>query len=107
MRWKRGKATKYMSEPRLTIYTPDSLLANPFRMTREMLRDLASRHELACQLTVRDLSAQYWQTFLWFLWVIISSLADTMAWVFLSRAGVVTVVATPRGPHQHEINDGI
>ena len=84
-----------MSEPRITIYTPDSLLASPLRMVREMLRDLVSSRELAWRLTVRDLSAQYRQTFLGFLWAIILPLANTLVWVFLSRSGVVNVSDTP------------
>lgn len=83
-----------MSESRITIYTPDSLLASPLRMVREMLRDLASSRELAWRLTVRDLSAQYRQTFLGFLWAIILPLANTLVWVFLSRSGVVNVSDT-------------
>ena len=84
-----------MTEPPLTIYTPDSLLSSPLRMAREMLRDLASSRELAWRLTVRDLSAQYRQTFLGFLWAILLPLANTLVWVFLSRSGVVNVSDTP------------
>lgn len=91
----RGEGTKEVSEPRITIYTPDSLLASPLRMAREMLRDLVSSRELAWRLTVRDLSAQYRQTFFGFLWAIILPLANTLVWVFLSRSGVVNVSDTP------------
>lgn len=84
-----------MTEPPLTIYTPDSLLSSPLRMAREMLRDLASSRELAWRLTVRDLSAQYRQTFLGFLWAILLPLANTLVWVFLSRSGVVNISDTP------------
>jgi lipopolysaccharide transport system permease protein len=83
-----------MRESRSTIYTPDSMLASPLRMAREMWLDLASSRELAWRLTVRDLSAQYRQTFLGFLWAIILPLANTLVWVFLSRSGVVNVSDT-------------
>ena len=83
-----------MNEMRTTIYTPDSLLSNPLRMAREMLRDLAASRELAWRLTVRDLSAQYRQTILGFLWAIILPLANTLIWIFLSRSGVVSVSDT-------------
>jgi lipopolysaccharide transport system permease protein len=83
-----------MDEQRITIYTPDSLLANPLRMVREMLSDLAASRELAWRLTVRDLSAQYRQTFLGFLWALILPLANTLVWIFLSRSGVVNVSET-------------
>ena len=84
-----------MSEPRVIIYTPDSLLASPFRMVRGMLLDLASSRELAWRLMVRDLSAQYRQTFLGFFWAIILPLSNTVVWIFLSRSGVVNVSDTP------------
>ncbi|MDH3375799.1 MAG: ABC transporter permease [Gammaproteobacteria bacterium] len=83
-----------MSELRITIYTPDSLLANPVSMGREMLRDLAASMQLAWRLTVRDLSAQYRQTFLGFFWAIILPLANTLVWIFLSRSGVVNLSDT-------------
>lgn len=63
-------------------------------MAREMWLDLAASRELAWRLTVRDLSAQYRQTFLGFLWAIILPLANTLVWVFLSRSGVVNVSDT-------------
>lgn len=84
-----------MDKMHTTIYTPDSLLANPFSMAREMLRDLAASRELAWRLTVRDLSAQYRQTILGFIWAIILPLANTLIWIFLSRSGVVNVSDTP------------
>lgn len=84
-----------MSELHITTYTPDSLLSNPLRMWREMLRDLAASRELAWRLMVRDLSAQYRQTFLGFLWAIIMPLTNTLVWIFLSRSGVVNVSDTP------------
>ena len=83
-----------MDEQRITIYTPDSLLINPVKLVREMFRDLVASRELAWRLTVRDLSAQYRQTFLGFLWAIILPLANTLVWIFLSRSGVVNVSET-------------
>jgi lipopolysaccharide transport system permease protein len=59
-----------------------------------MLRDLAASRELAWRLTVRDLSAQYRQTILGFLWAIILPLANTLIWIFLSHSGVVSVSDT-------------
>lgn len=84
-----------MDEPQITIYTPDSLLTTPLKLGREMFRDLAASRELAWRLTVRDLSAQYRQTFLGFLWAIILPLANALIWIFLSRSGVVNVSDTP------------
>jgi len=84
-----------MNELRVTIYTPESMLSNPLKMLREMLRDLIDSRELAWRLMVRDLSAQYRQTLLGFLWAIILPLANTLVWIFLSRSGVVNLSDTP------------
>ena len=84
-----------MSELCVTIYTPDSLLSNPLKMWQDMLSDLAASRQLAWRLAVRDLSAQYRQTLLGFLWAIILPLANTLVWIFLSRSGVVNISETP------------
>jgi len=83
-----------MSKERITIYTPDSSLSTPYVLLREMFSDLLTSRELAWRLMVRDISAQYRQTFLGFLWVLILPLANTMVWIFLSRSGIVNVSET-------------
>ncbi len=76
------------------IYTPDSSLASPGRMLRDMFTDLALGRELAWRLAVRDIQAQYRQTFLGILWAFILPLANTAVWIFLSSSGVVKVAGT-------------
>jgi len=46
----------------ITVYTPDSPIRHPARMLHDMFRDLFAGRELAWQLTVRDIRAQYRQT---------------------------------------------
>lgn len=79
---------------RKTIYTPDSSLASPAKMLRDMFRDLAVGKELAWHLAVRDISAQYRQAFLGLLWAFILPLANTLAWIFLNSSGVVKISDT-------------
>lgn len=83
-----------MTEPTITVYTPDSALANPRTMIRGMLRDLVASQELAWRFAVRDIRAQYRQAFLGILWAFILPLANTVTWIFLSRAGIVSVGET-------------
>jgi len=83
-----------MSELPVTIYTPESSLASPGKMVREMFADLAAGRELAWRLAVRDIQAQYRQAFLGFLWAFILPVANTLAWLFLTGAGIVTVSST-------------
>lgn len=77
-----------------TIYTPDSSLASPGRMLREMFTDLVAARELAWRLAVRDIKAQYRQAFLGILWAFILPLANTFAWIFLNSSGVVKIADT-------------
>jgi lipopolysaccharide transport system permease protein len=80
-----------MPEPIVTVYSPESSLANPARLARAMLRDLIASRELSWRLAVRDVSAQYRQAFLGFMWALILPLANTAIWIFLSMSGIVAV----------------
>ena len=51
-----------MSPLPIKTYTPESSIRNPAKLIREMLYDLVSSRELAWQLAVRDIKAQYRQT---------------------------------------------
>ena len=77
-----------------TVYTPDSSLTNPFVMVRAMFADLWAGRELAWRLTVRDISAQYRQTFLGILWALILPLANTVVWLYLNGTGIVVLQET-------------
>ena len=84
-----------MTELPVSIYTPESPLANPGKLLRDMFRDLGAGRELAWRLAVRDISAQYRQSLLGILWALIIPLANTAVWLYLSAAQVVQVAATP------------
>ena len=56
-----------------------------------MFRDLLASRELAWQLAVRDIKAQYRQTALGLIWAFILPLANTAAWLMIRNAGIVTV----------------
>ena len=87
--------TPHCDDLPVTVYTPDSSLASPGKMLRDMARDLLASRELAWRLAVRDISAQYRQAFLGILWAFILPLANTLVWVFLSGSGVVKISDTP------------
>jgi lipopolysaccharide transport system permease protein len=78
----------------VTVYTPDSSLANPFIMVKGMVADLWSGRELAWRLTVRDVSAQYRQSFLGILWALILPFANTAVWLYLNLTGIVVLQKT-------------
>ncbi|MBN1932345.1 MAG: ABC transporter permease [Desulfobacterales bacterium] len=63
-------------------------------MLKAMFRDLIAGRELAWQLAVRDIRAQYRQTVLGLIWAFILPLANTLTWIFLSRSGIVSISDT-------------
>ncbi len=81
-------------EMKTTVYTPDSSLANPFVMLKSMAGDLWAGRELAWRLTVRDISAQYRQSFLGILWALILPFANTAVWLYLNLSGIVVLQKT-------------
>jgi lipopolysaccharide transport system permease protein len=83
-----------MHEPAVRVYTPDSSLASPRTMMRDMFRDLIASRELAWRLTVRDITAGYRQAFLGMLWAVIMPLANAVIWIFLRGTGVVSMGET-------------
>jgi lipopolysaccharide transport system permease protein len=64
-------------------YTADSDLRHPLRLIHAMFHDLWSSRELAWRLFVRDLNAQYRQSILGYLWVILPPLISMFIWMFL------------------------
>jgi lipopolysaccharide transport system permease protein len=60
-------------------------------MLEDMFRDLVGSRELAMQLAIRDIRAQYRQTALGLLWAFILPLAHTITWIFLNGSGIVTL----------------
>ena len=78
----------------IRTYTPESPLAHPAKLWREMTQDLWAGRELAWRLAVRDISAQYRQSALGVLWALINPLSTTVVWLFLSASRLVQVADT-------------
>ena len=78
----------------IRTYTPESPLAHPAKLWREMVADLWAGRELAWRLAVRDISAQYRQSLLGVVWALIIPMANTAVWLFLTASKVVQVTAT-------------
>ena len=84
-----------MSELSSTVYTPASPLRHPGQLARQMVRDLVNSRELAWRLFVRDISAQYRQSILGYLWVLIPPLVASLPFVYLNAQGIVSIGNTP------------
>ena len=64
------------------------------KILKESLHDIYSSRFLAKQLTVRDLKAQYRQSYFGILWLFITPLTTAFVWIFLSKSGAVQLADT-------------
>lgn len=56
-----------------------------------MLNDCFSSIELSKRLFIRDIQAEYRQSILGVLWILITPLANAIVWIFLSISGAISV----------------
>jgi len=80
-----------MTSPSLTVYSPESPLRNPGKLVRDMFLDLLAARELAWRLFIRDLSAQYRQTFLGYVWAFLPPLVTSFTFIYLNSQGIVRI----------------
>lgn len=76
------------------VYTPESQLRRPMRLFKEMMRDLLASRELAWRLLIRDISAQYRQSFLGIFWAFVPPIATAIGLTLASNARILNVGAT-------------
>jgi len=88
----RAEGVRLLPEKRelpTRVYTPESPIRHPVTLVREAVGELSLARGLAWRLAVRDISAQYRQTFLGYLWALLPAVMITLVWVALNRASVV------------------
>jgi lipopolysaccharide transport system permease protein len=76
------------------IYSPEPLLGHPVKLLRDLGRDLMAGRELAWRLFIRDLSAQYRQTALGYVWAFLPPLVASLTFIFLQSQGIVKIEDT-------------
>lgn len=79
--------------PKVKI-TAKSLIRHPIQLWREMWWDLLASRELAWQLLVRDIKAQYRQSFLGIFWAFIPPIVTAAGFTLASDAKVLNVGLT-------------
>jgi lipopolysaccharide transport system permease protein len=84
-----------MSDLPVTVYTPESPLRHPTKFVRAMIADLLASRELAWRLFIRDVSAQYRNSLLGYVWVFVPPLLGSLPFVYLNSAGVLRMGETP------------
>ncbi|UKM63632.2 ABC transporter permease [Flavobacteriaceae bacterium GSB9] len=75
------------------IYQKENNL-NVFKLLKASLKDIYSSRFLAKQITVRDIKAQYRQSYFGILWAFIMPLTTAFVWIFLSSSGTVKLSDT-------------
>ena len=76
------------------VYTPESRLRHPLQLFQEMGRDLMASRELAWRLMVRDISAQYRQSFLGVFWAFMPPIVTATGLTLASNAKILNVGVT-------------
>lgn len=76
------------------VYTPESRLRHPIKLFKEMWQDLLASRELAWQLMVRDISAQYRQSFLGIFWAVIPPIVTALVFTLASKNRLVNIGTT-------------
>jgi lipopolysaccharide transport system permease protein len=82
------------SELREVTYTPESRLRHPRKLAKQMWRDLLASRELAWRLLVRDISAQYRQSFLGIAWAFLPPIIMASGFTLAHDAKVINIQAT-------------
>lgn len=85
---------KSIEELPVVVYAPESRLRSPIQLFKEMWYDLLSSRDLAWQLLVRDISAQYRQSLLGIFWAFIPPLVTAVGLTLLQKANVVNLGKT-------------
>ncbi|MBD2314638.1 ABC transporter permease [Desertifilum sp. FACHB-1129] len=80
--------------PQEVIYTPRSRMRSPLFLFRQMWRDLLASRELAWRLMVRDISAQYRQSFFGVAWAFLPPIVMAAGFTLAGEANVINVGET-------------
>ncbi|WP_100615130.1 ABC transporter permease [Confluentibacter citreus] len=64
------------------------------KLLKDSLQDIYTSRFLSRQLAVRDISAQYRQSYLGILWAFIMPLTTAVMWIFLNSSGTIRLSAT-------------
>jgi len=83
-----------MTDLPVRVYSPEPLLGHPAKLVGTIACDIWAGRELAWRLFVRDLSAQYRQSFLGYFWAILPPLTGSLTFIFLNSSGIVSIKGT-------------
>ncbi|ACB51440.1 putative ABC transporter permease protein [Crocosphaera subtropica ATCC 51142] len=75
-------------------HTPESQLRHPKQLFKQMFQDLLASRELAWQLLIRDINAQYRQSLLGVFWAFLPPIVTAGGMVMANEAKVISIGAT-------------
>ena len=81
-------------QKRVIIYTPESQLRHPVALFTRMYWDLLASRELAWRLLVRDISAQYRQSFLGMIWAFLPPIITAIGLTYANNSKVINIGET-------------
>lgn len=84
----------YSTDLPIRIYSARRRLQHPGVLLAGLFRDLWAGRGLAWRLFLRDLSAQYRQTALGYVWAFLPPLAASLTFIFLNAQGIVRIEGT-------------
>ncbi len=73
------------------VYSPERAIQHPAILLMALWKDILAGRELAWRLFVRDLSAQYRQTYLGYVWAVLPPLVTSMTFIFLQSQGITKI----------------
>ena len=68
--------------------------SNIVKLIKESFSDMVSSRFLAKQLAIRDIKAQYRQSYLGIIWAFITPLTTAFVWIILNKTGTITLTDT-------------
>ncbi len=77
------------------VYTSEPLLRQPRQFLLSMWHDLLASRELAWRLMIRDINAQYRQSFLGYFWAFFPPIATALVFVVLNSKKIISIGETP------------
>ncbi|MDR7208971.1 ABC transporter permease [Flavobacterium piscis] len=80
-------------ELKTTVYQKENN-SNTVKLLKESFNDMVISRFLAKQLAVRDIKAQYRQSYLGVIWAFITPLTTALVWVVLNKSGTISVTDT-------------
>lgn len=67
-----------MTDLPVRVYSPEPLLGHPAKLVGTIAKDIWAGRELAWRLFIRDLSSQYRQSFLGYIWAFLPPLTASI-----------------------------